>query len=136
MQPHFVATALALALLAACASTPIGPQNATIVTAKGVERGKGVTRISDSFTFEGLIFVFATISWDADASVGTKEFEVRWFNGEKLRSKQVRKVNLERSPWYVYFSTTGLALGAGNCRVEVYADSVLLSTRQFQVEER
>ena len=131
-----VATVVALALVTGCTSIPIGPQNATVVTAKNFERGKGVTGISDSFTFEGSIYVLTTLTWDTHTSVGTKMFEVRWFNGEKLKSKQAHSVALDRTPWYVYFSTTGIALGAGDCRAEVFADNVLLGTRNFRVQEK
>ncbi len=131
-----VAIVVALALLTGCASMPIGPQNATVVTAKNVERGKGVTGISDSFTFEGPIYVFTTLTWDTNTSAGRKVFEVRWFNGETLKFKQAHSVALDRAPWYVYFSTTGIALGAGDCRVEVFADNVLLGTKQFRVREK
>jgi hypothetical protein len=114
---------------------PVGPEHATIVTAKTVERGRGATGITDSFTFEGQIYVFASISWDTSASIGNKAFEVRWYNGEKMKFKQTRSVTLERPPWYVYFSTTGIALGEGDCRVDLYADNVLLGTRKFKVLE-
>jgi hypothetical protein len=115
---------------------PVGPEHTTMVTAKNVERGKGATGITDSFTFEGQIYVFASITWNASESIGNKAFEVRWYNGEEMKFKQAQRLTLERPPWYVYFSTTGIALGEGDCRVEVYADNVLLGTRKFRVLEK
>jgi hypothetical protein len=128
--------AFAFVFLAACTTPPIGPENATLLTAKNVERGKGASGITDSFTFEGSIFVFATITWETSTSLGTKTFEVRWFNGEKLKFKDSQRATLKQPPWFVYFITNGTALGTGDCRVEIYSDNVLLGTRKFRVEEK
>jgi hypothetical protein len=133
MQFRILIVAVVLALMSACTTVPIGPENVTLLTAKNVERDKGPSGVTDSFTFEGLIYVFASITWNTNTSLGNRAFEVRWYNGETMKFKQAHQVTLKRAPWYVYFRATGSALGEGDCRVEVYADDVLLGTQKFTV---
>jgi hypothetical protein len=128
--------ALALPLFVACASVAPEAMNASIVLAKTVERGKGASQISDAFTFEGAIYVFTALTWPPEQRGGTKVFEVRWFNGDRLVSKgTMPAVRLAGPPYYFWFSTSGVALGTGPCHVEVYVDGVLMGSRPFTVSQ-
>jgi hypothetical protein len=131
---RLLAVAAITAAVAGCATLDPEAMTASVVTAKTVERGKGASQITDSFTFEGPIFVFAALTWDPNINGGRKVFEARWFNEDRLVSTQTSPtVRLKSPPYFVYFSTSGLALGAGNCHVEIYVDGVLLKSKQFAV---
>jgi hypothetical protein len=132
-----VATVAAvLATLSGCAIIAADAMKASVVTSKSVERGRGASQIADSFTFEGSIFVFAALTWDPEKGGGSKVFEARWFNEDRLVSKQTSPpVRLTPPPYFVYFSTSGLALGPGRCHVELYVDGVLLESKKFTVSE-
>jgi hypothetical protein len=120
--------------VAGCTTLEPDAMTANAVTSKAFERGKGASQITDSFTFEGPIFVFAALTWDPNRGGGNKVFEARWFNEVRLVSKQTSPtVRLAKPPYYLYFSTTGLALGAGNCHVDIYVDGVLLESKKFTV---
>lgn len=130
------AAVLALVLVVGCAHQ-LSERNATIVMAKEVEKAKGATGISDAFTYEGQIVAYVTLRWEPlTAYGGAQTVEAKWFNGDKevLRSKH--DANLGRPPWYVWLTTRGTALGAGNCRVEIYANGVYLGQKAFTVTEK
>lgn len=134
MLCRLLAIAAITAAVSGCSTLDPEAMTASVVTAKAVERGKGASQITDSFTFEGPIYVFAALTWDPNLRGGRKVFEVRWFNEDRLVSTQTSPtVRLQGPPYYVYFSTSGLALGAGNCHVEVYVDGVLLKSKAFAV---
>jgi hypothetical protein len=74
--------------------------------------------------------------WDADTVGGQQEIEVKWYNGDRLISRNTRTLSLKKPPHYVWFETRGTALGEGNCRVEVYANGVYLGSKSFTVTEK
>jgi len=134
MLCRLIAVATITAAVAGCTTLDPAPMTANVVTSKAFERGKGASQITDTFTFEGPIFVFAALTWDPNQSGGHRVFEARWFNGDRIVSKQTSpSVRLTKPPYYVYFSASGLALGAGNCHVEIVVDGVLLESKTFTV---
>lgn len=134
-----VCTALiAICLMATgCATVKMSEQNTTLVMAKEVDKEKGVKNISDAFTYEGNIYVYATFRWDdLGKPPGQQTVEVRWFNGDKLISTRQRNADFARTPYYVWFWTRGTNLGAGKCRVEVYANGIYVGSKSFSVVEK
>ena len=107
-----------------------------IVMAKKVERNQGVSDITDSFTYEGLIYVYVTLLWDLDTIGGPQEIEARWYNGDRAISRRTLTITLNKPPHYLWFQTRGTALGEGECRVEVYANGVHLGSKSFTVTEK
>lgn len=156
--PAFSWTLLpAMCLLAAgCAtgpeptSTPLSAAGATsaavpvdvsrysfrLSTARKVERGKGATDVSRSFDYEGQIFAFAAIGWPPGSPGGAPEIGVRWYNDKGLVSEQQRRITLEKPPHYVWFATTGLALGPCGCRVDLVANGQVVASQSFAVNPR
>ena len=134
-----VATALAVFFLAGCAGVAITEQNTTIVMARKVvkEGGAHASDITDAFNQEGQIFAFLTFRWEPISThAGAQHIEVRWFNGDKEIQRRTYDANFGPSPWHVWFTTTGLALGPGKCRVDAYVKGKLVATRSFTVAEK
>ena len=112
-------------------------KNTTILTAKEVDKKHGVQGITDAFTFEGKIYVFITFRWDDfQEPIGRYLVQARWFNGSKLISTGDYDGFFNKAPMQIWFSTWGTSLGAGNCRVEVYANNVFVGSRSFTVAEK
>lgn len=123
-------------LVTGCATIKLTEQNALIVLAKEVEKEKGPNKISDVFTFEGNIYVYTTFNWDVDRPIGQVKVEAKWFNGDKLVSVGETSGYFASTPHYVWLKTRGTSLGAGKCRVEVYADGVFVGKKSFTVVEK
>jgi hypothetical protein len=123
-------------LVTGCATIKLTEQNALIVLAKEVEKEKGPNKISDVFTYEGNIYAYITFNWDVDKPVGPVNVEVKWFNGDKLISVGETSANFVRTPHYIWLKTRGTSLGAGKCRVDVYADGVFVGKKSFIVVEK
>ncbi len=121
--------------LCACAAVKLDARDTRIVMAKKVERGQGASEITDSFTFEGLIYAYLTFLWDPGTTGGQQELEVKWYNGDRLISRRTQTVTLDKPPYYVWFQTRGTALGEGQCRVEVYANGIFLGSKSFTVSK-
>ena len=137
MKKILTTAVLAIILSAGCASVEMSEKNTIIVMAKNVVKDEGVSDISDVFTYEGKIYVFATFRWDeAEKAGGTQTIEVKWFNGEKLMWKQKHNCTFGRQPHFVWFSTHGTVLGAGTCRVEMYANNLYVGSKSFTVVEK
>ena len=116
---------------------PFGAGNVTLLTARNVERGKGVSGITDAFGFEGLVHVFASLRWDEASTEPPRVAEVRWFNGEKLvhRSRQaIPDGAIRSSGGYFNFTASPIALGEGTCRVEVDVNDKPVGSRTFTVK--
>ena len=107
--------------------------NVNIVMARNVEKDRGVTGITDTFTFEGKIFVYITFNWDVEKEGGKHNIQAKWYSGEKLVSVGDQAVTFERSPHFVWFGSAGTSLGVGKAKVEIYADGVLVGTKHFAV---
>jgi len=122
--------------LAACATEYPVQWTANLVTARIVVREGNVRGITDVFSFEGRIFVYATFTWEPGTRLGSQPIEVKWFNGETLISAQKSTVDFTKTPYYVWGSTSGTALGAGECRVEMYVNGKLAGRKDFTVTER
>jgi len=117
------------------ALVPIDKWKITMVTAKGVARLGDVRDISDAFTFEGRIFMHATLTSPPGTQAGPQSFEVKWFNGQVAVAVQKAEDTVGKSPFYLASSTSGTAVGAGKGRVELYAGGKLLATKEFVVLE-
>jgi hypothetical protein len=114
---------------------PIDKWKITMVTAKGVARLGDVRDISDAFTYEGRIFMHATMTSPPGTQAGRQSFEVKWFNGQVAVGVQKAEDTVAKSPFYLASSTSGTAVGAGKGRVELYAGGKLLATKEFVVLE-
>jgi hypothetical protein len=129
-----------LLLLCGCATPPHEIKQdllrVNLLTARQVVKGQGVQGVTDSFTFEGQIIAFAAFTWPPEVNLGSQFITAKWFNGDRLISQRSHKAQFQKSPHYVYFPTTGPALGTGPCRVEIYVDDRLLATKAFTVSER
>jgi hypothetical protein len=124
-------------IMTGCASVKFSERNTIIVIAKEAKLGEGPTGISDKFSFEGKIVVHTTFRWeDINTQGGQQTIEVRWFSGEKLMSSAKNTFRFGKSPYYVWFNTTGTALGVGKAKVEVYADGVFVGSKNFEVVEK
>ena len=104
-----------------------------LTTARKVEQGKGATDLSRSFDYEGKIFAFAAIGWPPGSPGGAPEIGVRWYNDKGLVSEQKRRITLGKPPHYVWFATTGLALGPCGCRVDLVANGQVVASQSFAV---
>lgn len=125
-------------LLIGCASVLLSEKNVTsILTAKNVTKGEGVSGITDTFTLEGKVFVNTTFTWDQGLTGGRHAFEARWYNGNNLVLKsQKAYFDFTKPPAWVWFSATTVALGVGNCKVEIYVSGNLVATKYFNVVEK
>jgi hypothetical protein len=121
--------------LSACAAVKLTEQDAKIILAKKVDRNFNVSEITDLFTYEGQIYVYTTLVWDVDKAGGRQEFEAKWYNGDRLISRFARTYTLDYNPYYVWFRIRGTALGAGSCRVEIFANGSFLGSKSFTVSE-
>ena len=115
---------------------PIENWKATLVTARKVAKLGEISEISDAFTYEGRIYAHTTLTSVPGAYGGRQLFEVTWFNGDNAVSVQKAEYAVNRSPFYLASSTSGTALGAGKCRVEVYAGGKLIASKSFVITER
>ena len=132
-----LAAAGALILVTGCATENLAESNTSIITAKKVEAGQGPSDISDTFTFEGNIYVFITFVWEpVTQHGGPQRIEARWFNGTKEVSRREHQGNFGPPPHYVWLWTRGTALGAGPCRVEIYANGKYVGQKAFRVVEK
>lgn len=108
----------------------------TLVTARAVPKLGEVREITDTFNFEGRIFVHATFSSKPGVNGGQPAIEVKWYSGDKLVSVQKAQPTVGKSPYYIASSTSGTALGAGKGRVELFGNGALLGSKEFQVTEK
>ena len=108
----------------------------TVVVAHKVEKLGDVREISDAFNFEGRIFMHATFRWELGKILGRQLVEVKWFNDDKLVSRQSKETNFEKSPFYLASSTSGTSLGAGKCRVELVVGDRMVGRKEFTVAEK
>lgn len=108
----------------------------TLVMARAVPKLGEVREITDTFNFEGRIFVHATLSSKPGVHGGQPAFEVKWYSADKLVSIQKAQYMVGKSPYYLASSTSGMALGAGKARVELLANGVPLASKEFQVTEK
>jgi hypothetical protein len=125
------------------AAMPAAPQAATfdpakftfnLVTARNATRSKGVSDITQSFGYEGRIFAISSITWRAGEFSGALDFTSRWYNAHGLVFEQKHRAKLKNPPHYVYFATTGVALGPCGCKVELLADNHLVASQEFSVQ--
>ncbi len=124
-------------IVSGCATVKLTEKNTTIIMAKVVEKEKGAKNITDTFTYEGNIYVFITFRWDdMERPAGAYTIKAKWFNGEKLTSIGKYDANLSSMPYYVWLTTRGTSIGTGKCRVEVYADDIYLGSKSFTVVEK
>lgn len=133
---YLILLVVSSSFLSGCTGIKLDASNANIVMAKSATREKGATQITDSFTFEGKVYAYVALTWDPEKTGGQQEIEARWYNGDRLRSRRTHTATLNKSPHYVWFDTSGAALGTGNCRVEIYARDILLGTKSFTVKEK
>lgn len=132
-----LAVLLAVLLATGCASQTMSESNANIVMAKNVDKVQGPSGISDVFDFEGQIFAYITFRWEPlTKHGGAQTIEARWFNGEKEIVRRQHQANFGTPPHYVWMSARGTALGAGTCRVDVYANGTFVGQKAFTVVEK
>lgn len=112
---------------------PLEDWQVVLVTAKQVPRLGDVRQISNAFTFEGRVYAHATLTAEPGRHGGRPELEVRWFNADRLVSRQSKRMLVTKSPFYLASSTSGTALGPGICRVELHVNGKLIATREFEV---
>ena len=115
---------------------PIENWKATLVTARKIAKLGEISEIADDFTYEGRIYAHTTLTSVPGAYGGRQLFEVKWFNGDNAVSVQKAEYAVNKSPFYLASSTSGTALGAGKCRVEVYAGGKLIAVKNFVITER
>jgi hypothetical protein len=128
---------VAAILVAGCATTTNQePWTTKVVTARSVVSSDEVHGISDTFTREGRIYVHAAFTGPGVGSEEPHSVQIKWFNGNTLVFERAGEYVFKRSPYYVYASTSGTALGLGNCRVELFVDGRLRGTKMFAVTEK
>lgn len=115
---------------------PIENWKVVLVTARSVVKPGEVREISDAFTYEGRIYVHATLTSQPGTHGGRQAFEVKWINENNTASVQKADYTVNKTPFYLASSTSGTTLGACKCRVEVYAGGKLLASKEFVVTER
>lgn len=136
MLRAFLAVTLSVCIVG-CAGIQFTESNVNIVMAKNVEKGKGPTGITDTFTFEGRIFAYATFNWyEVEKQAGIHKIGVKWYSREKLVSVRDLEVVFGRPPHYVWFQSSGTSLGAGKAKVEIYADGTLVGSKTFEIVEK
>ena len=109
-------------------------RNVNIVMAKDAERGKGPIGITDTFTLEGKIVAYSTFTWDeVQKEGGYHNITAKWYSGEKLVSSRDYRGSFTRPPYYVWFWTNATTFGPGKAKVEIYADGLLVGTKNFEV---
>ena len=137
MKELYVAVSIAMLLVPGCASVALSEKDTTIVMAKKVVKFEGATEISDTFTYEGQIYAHLTFRWQpVQQEGGEQSIEVRWFNGEREISRRTHNAIFGRPPYYVWFASSGTALGAGKCRVDAYANGKHVGSKSFVVTEK
>jgi hypothetical protein len=124
-------------LVGGCATTAKQePWTTKVVTARSVVSSDEVHGITDTFTREGRIYVHAAFTGSDVGSDAPHAVQIKWFNGNTLVFERAGAYVFKRSPYYVYASTSGTALGLGNCRVEVHVDGRMLGSKTFAVTEK
>ena len=127
---------LLAAFMAGCATPstlPSSPWSATIVTANFVRDGGDVRGIADTFSFERRIYVHAAFVGVVPEPNPNRSVRIKWFNGDRLIVDRTTETIFLRSPYFVWNSTSGTALGAGPCRVEIWVDETLAASKPFAV---
>ena len=133
MLKTIVSIILAACILS-CATFKFSDKNVNLVMAKNVEKNKGASDIVNTFTFEGIIYVYATFTQDdVYQKAGNHKIETKWYHGDKLVSIDEQQIEFGRPPHYVWFSNRGTTLGAGPAKVEIYADGDFLTSTRFEV---
>jgi hypothetical protein len=135
----WVGALAAVAIAAGCAGIPLTESNTTLVTAKKIIRAGGAapSELTDAFTLDGPIVAFLTFKWDQTAvDGGFHRIEIRWFNGDKEISRRTHEATFGKPPHYVWFTTSGVAIGPGRARADVYVDGKRVATRTFVVTEK
>jgi len=115
---------------------PLSEWTTQIVTARNVVRLGEIAGATDHFNLDGKIFVHATLSAKPGAHAGSHAFEVKWFDGLNVVTEQKAVYDVKGSPFYIAASSSGVALGAGAHRVELFADGSYLASTQFVVDGR
>ena len=137
MKPVVAMTLTVVVLVTGCATVEITERSTNLVMAKKVVHREGPQEITDSFTYEGNIYIFATFRWpEWEKNGGSQTVKVKWFNGERMLFGQRQDVNFGYPPWHVYFLTNGVALGTGKCKVEVYVNDAYVGSKSFSVSEQ
>lgn len=133
---HAVLLALVF-LVAGCASVTLSEKNTAIVLAKKAYKGIGPSEPSEVFTLDNKVHAYVTFKWDdVEKAGGEQSIEFRWYNGERLIAMRKAEVVFGKPPHSVFHSVTGVSLGAGKCRVEVYANDKLVGKNFFNVIEK
>ena len=119
-----------------CAGTKFTDQNVTVITARDAERGKGPSGITDTFSLEGRVVAYATFRWDGGGSAGAQLIEVKWYNGDKLVATRSNTLQLDQSPYHVWFWQNSIGLGLGRCSVEFHAGGRRVGRKEFLIVEK
>jgi hypothetical protein len=135
-----IALFMLVGVLVGCTSATPSPEatrwRTTLVTATGTNVPGNVQGVAEQFTFEGRIHAHATLVAETPVIAQNSAFAMKWFNGTKLVHERSGIAQLKASPYYLVHAIPGSVLGVGDCRVELYAGSVLLASRKFSVVER
>jgi hypothetical protein len=127
---------LTLALLSGCVTIPVADMNvkATILTAGG--DGPRYKRVpQEIFTQADQINYLTTITWDdVESSAGRHKVVWKWYNNNKLVTVIERKYNFYTTPFELLGYISGLSIGNGRNKVELYIDDKLLTSKVFSVE--
>lgn len=113
---------------------PLSDWTVKMVTARNVVRPGEVSGITDHFNLNSKIFTHATLTSRHGARAGSHSFAVKWFDGLNVITEQSAVYDVKASPFFVAASTSGVTLGAGAHRVELFADGRYLGSTQFTVE--
>jgi hypothetical protein len=115
---------------------PIENWKVRLITARTVPRIDEVRDISDKFNFEGRIHAHITLTSPPGTQSGRQFFEIKWFHENILSSTQKAVYVVNKTPFYLSSSTSGTALGAGRCKVELWANGRILALHEFDVASK
>lgn len=137
MRKFYTVVVAMLFLLAGCATVTMSENNTTIVLAKKAYKGIGPSNPSDVFVFDDKVHAYVTFKWDdIEKAGGNQAIEFRWYNGDRLIAMRKAEFVFGKPPHSVFHSVTGVSLGAGKCRVEVYANDAFVASKSFRVMEK
>ena len=131
-------------IFTACENLPSAPKEAvtalpqgvrvTLITAHSVGTNRAPQGVADYFTYDGKLVAYASFTWtQLDSAWGKQRISFHWFNGDRLIRKYDVDINFGTPPHHVWASSQPTALGAGNCRVELYWNGQKLAERAFKV---
>lgn len=141
MRKSMCPVLMGLMLLASCTGPgafhpihldPLRRPKIQIVTAAGANL-EGPVDTRDRFTAHESICVYSTFAWMGGGTAAPIEIDAKCYREGVLVYTGRSRIQLDMSPWHVWFDLPSGLLVAGKYRVDVCANGVVLDSHAFEV---